>query len=66
MVTAHFHHKPSLIFKRFEFNTCFQEERERVTVFVTALRSIAEYCEYKEDILPDMLRDRIVCGIRDK
>uniref|UniRef100_A0A1X7T248 Retrotransposon gag domain-containing protein n=1 Tax=Amphimedon queenslandica TaxID=400682 RepID=A0A1X7T248_AMPQE len=66
MVTAHFHPKPSPILKRFEFNTRSQEEGESVAVFVAALRSIAEYCEYKDDILPDMLRDRIVCGIRDK
>ena len=66
MVTAHFHPKPSPIMKRFEFNTRSQEEGESVAVFVAALRSIAEHCEYKDDILPDMLQDRIVCGIRDK
>uniref|UniRef100_A0A1X7U0L8 Retrotransposon gag domain-containing protein n=1 Tax=Amphimedon queenslandica TaxID=400682 RepID=A0A1X7U0L8_AMPQE len=66
MVTAHFHPKPSPIIKRFEFNTRSQEEGESVAVFVAALRSIAEHCQYPEDILPDMLRDRIVCGIRDK
>ena len=66
MVTTHFHPKPSPIIKRFEFNTRSQEEGESVAVFVAALRSIAEHCQYPEDILPDMLRDRIVCGIRDK
>ena len=66
MVTAHFHPKPSPIMKRFEFNTRSQEEGESVAIFVAALRSIAEHCEYKDDILPDILRDRIVCGMRDK
>ena len=33
--------------------------------YVTALRKIAEHCEYGE-ILNDMLRDRLVCGIADK
>uniref|UniRef100_A0A1X7VMX8 Retrotransposon gag domain-containing protein n=1 Tax=Amphimedon queenslandica TaxID=400682 RepID=A0A1X7VMX8_AMPQE len=60
LVTAHFHPKPSPIIKRFEFNTRSQEEGESVAVFVAALRSIAEHCQYPEDILPDMLRDRIV------
>ena len=66
MVKSHFHPKPSPIMKRFEFNTRSQQEGETVGVFVAALRSIAEHCEYPEDILNDMLRDRIVCGLRDK
>ena len=65
-VKTHFHPKPSPIIKRFEFNTRVQQEGETVGVFVAALRNIAEHCSYPEDILHDMLRDRIVCGIRDK
>ena len=65
-VQSHFHPKPSPIIKRFEFNTRVQQEGESVGVFVAALRNIAEYCLYPESILHDMLRDRIVCGIRDK
>ena len=33
--------------------------------FVASLRNLAEHCEYR-DTLETMLRDRIVCGIRDK
>ena len=33
--------------------------------FVAALRNLAEHCEYK-DTLEMMLRDRIVCRIRDE
>ena len=65
-VKTHFHPKPSPIIKRFEFNTRVQQEEETVGVFVAALRNIAEHCSYPDDILHDMLRDRIVCGIRDK
>ena len=32
---------------------------------MTALRKIAEHCEFR-DVLDDMLRDRIVCGISSK
>ena len=64
-VKTHFNPKPSLIMKRFQFNTRCQQEGESVGVFVAALRSIAEHCDYG-DSLKDMLRDHIVCGIRDK
>ena len=61
----HFNPKPSPIVKRYEFNTRRQEEGETVATFVAALLKIAEYCEYG-DVLDDMLRDRVVCGINNK
>ena len=64
-VKLHFNPKPSPIVRRFEFNTRGQKEGEAVSDFVTALRKIAEHCEFG-DVLEDMLRDRIVCGIRNK
>ena len=64
-VRSHFNPKPSPIVKRFEFNTRRQKSGETVAVYVAALRKLAEHCEYK-DILNDMLRDRLVCGIYDK
>ena len=64
-VKVHFNPKPSPIIKRFEFNTRCQKEGEKVATFVAALRKIAEHCEYG-DVLNDMLRDRIVCGILNK
>ena len=33
--------------------------------FVAELRALAEFCNYGET-LNDMLRDRIVCGVRDE
>lgn len=62
---SHFNPKPSPIVKRYEFNTRRQDEGETVSTFVAGLRKIAEYCEYGV-VLSDMLRDRVVCGIRDK
>ena len=38
---------------------------ETVATFVAELRKIAQYCEYGV-VLSDMLRDCLVCGIRDK
>ena len=37
---------------------------ESVAVFVSQLRSLSENCGFG-DTLEDMLRDRLVCGIRD-
>ena len=51
--------------KRFEFNTRVQKEGETVAQFVAAIRKNTEHCEY-DVFLKDMLRDHIVCGIRDK
>ena len=64
-VTAHFNPKPSIIIKRFEFNTRKQKSDETVAEYIAALRKIAEYCDYG-GMLNDMLRDRLVCGIMDK
>ena len=47
------------------FRSFLSLEGESVADFVAALRNLAEHCEYK-DTLEMMLRDRIVCGIRDE
>ena len=64
-VRNHFNPTPSSIVKRFEFNTRCQREGENVATFVAALRKISEHCDYGPT-LNDMLRDRLVCGIRNK
>ncbi|KAJ8027406.1 hypothetical protein HOLleu_32542 [Holothuria leucospilota] len=64
LVKEHECPKPSPIVQRFKFNTRKQKERETVAEYVADLRRIAEYCEYG-DKLEEMLRDRIVCGVKD-
>ena len=44
--------------------SCIQEPGETVDTFITALYSLAEHCDYK-DLHDDLIRDRIVVGIRD-
>ena len=61
----HFCPKPSPIVKRFEFNTRVQKEGEALATYVAELRTIAQYCDYGA-ALSDMLRDCLVCGVRDK
>ena len=45
-VAAHYNPKPSVIMKRFEFNTRVQKEGESIAEFVVALRKIIEHCEF--------------------
>lgn len=65
LIQDHLAPKPSEIAQRFKFNNSFRNEGESVADFVLALRNLAKHCEYK-DTLEMMLRDRIVCGIRDE
>ena len=65
LVKEHFHPKPSAIVMRFQFNSCFQREGEKLPQFVARLRQLTEYCEFGTT-LDEMLRDRLVCGLRDE
>ena len=52
-------------FERYRFNRCAQEAGESYDQYRTALRKLAEGCDF-ERITPDeILRDRLVFGIRD-
>ena len=52
-------------FKRYRFNRRSQEPGETYDQYRTALRKLAEGCEF-EAITPDeILRDRLVFGVRD-
>ena len=67
LVTKMKEHKepqPSVIVRRFQFNTRKQQAGETVAEYVAALHKAAEFCNYG-DSLSEMLRDRLVCGITD-
>lgn len=51
------------IAERFRFYKHNQEEGETVTMFIAALRKLAEHCEFKDDMLNDAIQDRLVCGL---
>ena len=60
----HFVVRRNIIFERAKFNRHRQEDGETVDTFITALHAPAEHCDY--GILKDeMIRDRIVVGLRD-
>lgn len=65
LVTAlksHYDPKPSVIVQRYKFNSRNRPQGESVAKYVAALRSLAEHFNYA-DVLNDMLRDRLVCGV---
>ena len=55
---------PSVTVQWFKFNSRSQRDGESVAEFVAELRRLSEHCKF-EVTLDDMLRDRLVCGIRD-
>ncbi len=60
---GHWQPKPSPIVQRLNFHSRNQKENETIAEFVAGLRKLSEHCNFKE--LEDMLRDRLVCGVRD-
>ncbi len=65
LVKEHQQPTPSPIVERYTFFTRVQHSGETLNEYVAQLRKIAKHCQFG-DTLKDMLRDRIVCGCRDK
>ena len=62
------HHQnpcPNMIAEHFKFNSCVRNVSKSVSMLVAELRKLTQYCEYRE-LLNNMLRDRLVCGINDE
>ena len=64
LLQAHFCPPPSVIAQRFAFNNRAQREGETAAEFVAELRRLSEHCQFQAS-LDEMLRDRLVCGVRD-
>ena len=58
--------KPSrnVVYERYVFNTCVQENDESVLSYITRLRKLAASCEYRE-LTDDLIRDRLVIGLKN-
>ena len=50
--------------QRFKFNTRSQQPGETIAISIAELKHLAEHCEFGTT-WDEMLRDRIVCGVRD-
>ena len=55
----------NIIFERARFNRRNQLDEESVEQYITHLYQLAENCDYAADIKDEMIRDRLVVGIRD-
>ena len=64
LVQNHCHPKPSVIVRRYTFNSRSQKEGESLSTYVAELRKLSNDCDYGES-LNEMLRDRLVCGVKD-
>ena len=56
--------RTNVIYERYKFNNRSQEANESIDAYTTALRTLAETCEFSS-LKDDLIRDRLVCGIRD-
>ena len=65
LVRNHHQPTPSFIVQRYNFHMRLQRPGESIGEFVAQLRKLSEHCRFG-GTLDDMLRDRIVCGCRDK
>ena len=63
-VGKYFAPKKSVILSRFKFNQCVQEPGQLTAEFIAKLKRLAEKCDF-DQTLDCMLRDRLVCGVRD-
>ena len=64
LLQDHFMPKPSAVVQRLKFNTRSQQPGETIVMFLAELRHLSEHCEFGIT-LDEMLRDRLVCGVRD-
>jgi len=55
----------NVILERAKFNRRNQRVGETAEQYITALYSLVETCEYPADLVDEMLRDRLVVGMRD-
>lgn len=65
ILSNHFAPRTSEIVNRFRFYRRDQQPGESFSIFLKELRQLAEKCGF-DAALDTMLRDRIVCGIRDE
>ncbi|XP_077523182.1 uncharacterized protein LOC144134064 [Amblyomma americanum] len=64
VLSGHYIPKPSVVVCRFRFNSHSRQPEESVSDYTASLKKLSSNCEYGT-FLPDMLQDRLVCGIND-
>ncbi len=64
VLKSHYNPKPSEIVQRFKFNSRTRKDGETVADYVAELKKLAQHCGYGAS-LPQMLWDRLVCGVKN-
>ena len=60
-LTNYFEPKQNIIYQRYMFNSCTQEQDEKFDAYLIKLRHLIQTCEYGA-LEDELLRDRIVTG----
>ena len=60
----HFEPTRNVIYERYKFNTCEQDQGETVAQYITKLRQLASTCEFGV-LEKDLIRDRLALGTKD-
>lgn len=55
--------RKNVVYERYKFLNANQKEGQTIESFITELKSLVVSCEYKDE--DDMVRDKLVMGIRD-
>lgn len=58
--------RTQVIYERYRFNNRNQEPGEGISAYITELRVIAKNCAHDEITPDEILRDRLVLGVRDE
>ena len=58
--------RTQVIYERYRFNNRKQEQGEGISAYVTELQVIAKNCALEEITPDEILRDRLVLGVRDE
>ena len=56
---------PSVIMGRYKFNKKDRQPGESIPFYVTELKRLSEHCDFGVT-LHDMIRDKLVCGVRSR
>lgn len=62
---AYFIPKRNVVYERYEFNTCCQQEGENIDIYVNRLRKLASTCNYGAQT-DEFIRDRLIIGLNSR
>ena len=63
VMNEHQNPKPSVIMERYKFNKRDRQLGESIPFYETKIKHLSEHCDFRVT-LEDMIRDRLVCGVR--